>query len=98
MALLLQFHKYYLSAQRVSIFVPLAFYLILLALSVHFSIPLRSQRENPFEELRKISMMKSKEKMLLSVIKRGEQSNNINDISELKNIPPTELLAAIFMK
>ena len=96
MALILRLTPCSITLQRFSVFIPFVLYLLLLALHIHFSIPLRSEQKHSM----KLSQNKNVDSEKNIVLKSNKVDNENTRIQEqdLKHLPPTELLASVFKK
>lgn len=92
--------NYKLSIQKLSVCIPLTVYLIFVCILNFTSVPLRSSERKGFEKFLNKALAQNKDKSVVlsvNVVDKDSLKRNFN-IEDRKNIPPTELLASIFMK
>lgn len=86
--------------QIISICIPLSFYLIFICFQNFTSVPLRSPDRSGLEHLLKITQLQNKEKSVIlsvTVVEKDRLKRTLNN-EDVNKIPPTELLANIFLK
>lgn len=89
-----------ISVQKLSVCIPLSIYLLFIFIQNFTSVPLRSTERKTLEQFVKNAVIQNKDKsVILSVNVMEKDALKRNLISEdRRNIPPTELLASIFLK
>lgn len=97
MALIFRLMPCNVTLQSFSVFIPFTLYLILLALHIHFSVPLRSEQKRSVK-LSEIKNVDNEKNTLLRPNKVNDYDNSGKQEQDLKHLPPTELLASVFKK
>lgn len=89
-----------ISVQKLSVCIPLSVYILFILIRNFTSIPLRSSERKSLEQFLKNAVIQNKDKSVMlsvNVMEKDSLKRNFNS-EERRNIPPTELLASIFLK